>query len=235
MIRCPAITRRKWRIKTISTLRKRMKQLDTKYDLENTLACAIAQWFKTGHVPLYKYPENFHEAIWSQGVIAWRQIFNAKISRHWLKHQGNTKKSSGRVRMDYIWGASIVETCLRMRIDLWKMRKEEVYGKEEVTKQQKRKAKAAISVRDLHKLHEIARPSDSILFYQNVEKEIEQGTTAKLEGSIAMKSKPIHNSVKKWADRSISGAKSVVGWFRTGEKKNNEKNRKSRKTTGRPF
>ena len=32
--------------------------------------------------------------------------------------------------MDYIWGAPIVETCLRMMIDLWEMRKEEVYGKE---------------------------------------------------------------------------------------------------------
>ena len=23
-----------------------------------TLACAIAEWFETGHVPLYKYSEN---------------------------------------------------------------------------------------------------------------------------------------------------------------------------------
>ena len=65
--------------------------------------------------------------------------------------------------MDYIWGASIVETCLRMMIDLWEMRKEEVYGKEEVTKQQKRKEKAAVSVRELHNLQEIARPSDAKL------------------------------------------------------------------------
>ena len=88
--------------------------------------------------------------------------------------------------MDYILGASIVETCLRMMIDLQEMRKEEVYGKEEVTKQQKRKEKAAISVRDLHKLQEIARPSDSMLFYQDVEKEIEQRTVAKLEGFVAI-------------------------------------------------
>ena len=54
--------------------------------------------------------------------------------------------------MDYIWGASIVETCLQMMIDLWEMRKEEVYGKEEVTKQQKRKTKVAISIRELHNL-----------------------------------------------------------------------------------
>ena len=130
------------------------------------------------------------------------------------------KTSSGRVRMDYIWGASIVETCLRMMIDLWELRKEEVYGKEEVTKQQKRKEKAAVSVRDLHKLQEIARPSDEMLFYEDVKKEIEKETAATLEGFFAMKMRPIYNRVKKWADRAISGAKSVIGWFRTGEKKN---------------
>ena len=89
--------------------------------------------------------------------------------------------------MDYIWGSSIVETCLRMMIDFWESRIETVHGKEEVTKQQKRKDKVAISVRVLHKLEEIARPSDSILFYQDVEKEIEQGTAVKLEGCIAIK------------------------------------------------
>ena len=66
-------------------------------------------------------------------------------------------------------------------------------------------------MRDLHKLQEIACPSDSMLFYQNMEKEIEQGTAATLEGFVAMKTRPLKNSVKKWADRAISGTKSVVG------------------------
>ena len=71
-------------------------------------------------------------------------------------------------------------------------------------------------MRDLQNFQEIARPSDSMLIYQDVEKEIEQGTSAKLEGFVVMKTRPIHNSVKKWVDRAISGAKSVVGWFRKG-------------------
>ena len=58
-----------------------------------------------------------------------------------------------------------------------------------------------------------------MLFYQNMEKEIEHGTAAKLKGFVAMKTRPIHNSVKKSADRVISGAKSVVGWFRPGGKR----------------
>ena len=124
--------------------------------------------------------------------------------------------------MDYIWGASIVETCLRMIIDLWELRNEEVHGKEEVTKQQKRKAKAAINVQALHKLEEIARPSDSFLFYNDIEKEIEQGTAVKLEGFIAMETGRIHNSVKKWAERAKYGVKLIIEWIRTGGKNNRE-------------
>ena len=61
--------------------------------------------------------------------------------------------------------------------------------------QQKRKAKAAVSVRALDELQDQARPSNAFLFYQDVEEEIENATAAKLEGFIAMKTRPITNSV----------------------------------------
>ena len=111
--------------------------------------------------------------------------------------------------MDYVWGASIVETCLRMMVDLWEMRNEEVHGKEEATIQQKRKDKAAITVRALQKLEEQARPSDSILFYQDVEETIELASAKSLEGFIAMKNRPINNSVQKWAKWSTGRVKSI--------------------------
>ena len=43
--------------------------------------------------------------------------------------------------MDYIWGTSIVETCLPMMIDLWEIKKSNKTTK-------KRKEKAAISVKE---------------------------------------------------------------------------------------
>ena len=43
--------------------------MDTQYELENMLASAISEWFETGHVSVEKYPERFHDAIWSQGAI----------------------------------------------------------------------------------------------------------------------------------------------------------------------
>ena len=63
MPQCPALSQQKWRITTITVLWKRMKQLHTKLEVKNVICCAIAEWFETGHVPLYKYPEKFHDSI----------------------------------------------------------------------------------------------------------------------------------------------------------------------------
>ena len=42
-----------------------------------------------------------------------------------------------------------------------------------------------------------------MLFYEDEEKEIEKGTEASLEGFVAMKTRPIHNISKQWADRAV--------------------------------
>ena len=87
-------------------------------------------------------------------------------------------------------------------------------------KQQKRKSKATISIWALHDLQEQARPSDSCLFYPDVKEEIKHVTAAKLEGFIAMKTRPIHNSVSKWADQARSKVKSIIEWIKTGGNNN---------------
>ena len=87
------------------------------------------------------------------------------LSQHCLEHQEKTKTARGKVQMDYIWGASVVETCLQMMTDLWEIGNKEAYDKEKVTKQQKRKAKAAISVWAMYKLRYQAQPSNIFLFY----------------------------------------------------------------------
>ena len=43
--------------------------MKTNETAEHEMCCAIAEWFETGYVFLYKYPEKFHKAIWSQGAI----------------------------------------------------------------------------------------------------------------------------------------------------------------------
>ena len=41
-----------------------MQQLDIKYNLKNTLACAISKRFEIRHVSLFNYPENSIKQFW---------------------------------------------------------------------------------------------------------------------------------------------------------------------------
>ena len=100
------------------------------------------------------------------------------------------------------------------------MRNKEINGKEEVETQQKRIAKATISVCMLHKLQVQSRLQDAFLFYHNLEEEIQKATEAQLEGFIALKINAITNSITKWTERSIFKVKSVIEWICTGEKRN---------------
>ena len=70
----------------MNALRKQMEQLATKFALGETMCTALSEWFETGHIQLQNYPNRYHPAIWSQGAIGWRQIFNGKISKLWLEH-----------------------------------------------------------------------------------------------------------------------------------------------------
>jgi hypothetical protein len=61
----------------------------------------------------------------SQEHIGWRHVFSGKLSQHWLRLQGYVTLKDGKVRNDYILGASIVEILLGKIIDWWKIRNDE--------------------------------------------------------------------------------------------------------------
>ena len=105
---------------------------------------------------------------------------------------------------------------------IYGQKNKEVHDKEEVAKQQKRKAKAATRVWELHKLHDQARPSNAFLFYQDIKEEIKHAIAAKLEDFISMKIRPFTNSVSKWTERATCKVKSIVEWIKTGEKNHKE-------------
>ena len=109
-----------------------------------------------------------------------------------------------------------------MMIELWEIRNEEVHGKNQAaTKQQKRKAKVAISVPALY--HMICRRNHFLVInsiYPDLENEIEYATAAKLDRFIAMKTRPIHNSISKLAIQATNKVKGIVEWIKTRRKNN---------------
>jgi hypothetical protein len=120
MIQCKAESRCRWRVSLSTALRKKMKALETEYEVEETFTTALCDWMENNEVDINKFPSRFKAALSSQEHIGWRQVFLGKLSQHWLRLQGDVKLKDGKVRNDYIWGALIVEILLGKIIELLK-------------------------------------------------------------------------------------------------------------------
>jgi len=214
MIQCKAESRGKWRVSLSTALRKKMKAIDTKYDVEETFMTALCDWMENNEVDITKFPSRFKDALTSQEHIGWRHVFSGKLSQHWLRLQGDVQLEDGKVRNDYIWGASIVEVLLGKIIALWKLRNDEVHGITEEIQETRRKQRLVDKVRQLNENKYKSRPADMGLFHANVNQYIEESSARTLANYISSHSKAIKNSVTKWARQSEQGVSSIVGWIR---------------------
>ena len=99
-----------------------------------------------------------------------------RISQEWLELQGSTIAENGMRREAYIWGASVVEVSIKSFIELWEQRNEEVHGKTEAQRQNRRLEKLSTEVRHLHTMRHLTRPSDEFIFHDNVDQFLEKAT-----------------------------------------------------------
>ena len=89
MIRCPDMTRAKWRLQYINQLRTRLEYLETDDGLINMFWNTLTEWFDTETVTVNKYPQIYRRALTTQTNIGWRQIFMGRLSQDWLTLQGS--------------------------------------------------------------------------------------------------------------------------------------------------
>jgi hypothetical protein len=122
MIQCKVESRCKWRVTLSAAMRKKMKTIATKHDVEEISMTALWDWIESGEMNINKFPLKSKAALTSQEHIGWRNLFSGKLSTQSLQLQGDLQLEEGKVRNDYIWRASIV------LIALWKMKNGKVHG-----------------------------------------------------------------------------------------------------------
>ena len=66
-------------------------------------------------------------------------FFAGKLSQQWLNLYDLFLNNKCKHSQSYVWGASIMETTLRLMIDLWNLKNEEEHRKTANEKEQKRK------------------------------------------------------------------------------------------------
>jgi hypothetical protein len=69
-------------------------------------------------------------------------------------------------------------------------------------------------------MRNISRPSDVCLFHEDIDTYIEESTAQTVAVFISSHRRAIVNSVKKYADKSLKGATSIINWVRGDNNKN---------------
>jgi hypothetical protein len=69
MIQCKAESQCRWRISLSTSMRKKMKLIDTKFEVEETFMTAICDWMENGEMDVTKFPAKFRDALISQEHI----------------------------------------------------------------------------------------------------------------------------------------------------------------------
>jgi hypothetical protein len=99
---------------------------------------------------------------------------------------GDVTMKDGKVRNDYIWGASIVEILLGKIIELWKIQNDEVHGIAEEIQEKRQKHRLVDKVKHLNQQKNNARLADMGLFHENIDQYIEDSTARTLEKSLVV-------------------------------------------------
>ena len=84
----------------MKTLRKQIKQVARNFNLKKTMCCTIAEWLKTGNMPLFMYPEKFYKTIWSQDATGWEHILKRKEKSTLITDPKKCKKQE---QDEFVW------------------------------------------------------------------------------------------------------------------------------------
>ena len=214
IMRCPAPSRRKWRIKLCSSIRAKLQVFKIPFEVGDVLCSALTEWFDTGEVNPDKYPRKFHDALWAQQLIGWRHFFLGRIAIQWLDLFPSYFEED-KYHESYIWGAAIVELVLREVLALWDERNKEVYGKTESETDDRQRELLSHQVNKLQKDKDNARPSDQFMFKKDPKKCCKEATLAEMKTYIVTNKNAISNSVKQAKKLVVIGTRSLLQYFDT--------------------
>ena len=212
LLTCKASTRVQWRVKLISTLRRRMASLHTDPGLQDTFCSAITDWLDTQSVPLAKYPSTYHPALITQSHIGWRQLFMGKMSQEWEKLQGPTTTPQGSTRPAYLWSATVLEILITLTIELWETRNAEVHGKTAAEQNAILLPKYRAEITRLQDLQTRMRSCDTIIF-DHVDQLLAHDRAVDLADWITTNRPLIYQSIKQARLTDTSNTPRIYSWF----------------------
>jgi hypothetical protein len=117
---------------------------DTYPPLQHLLVNALVDWMKCNDDGMVISPALYHAdvktAILQQNAIGWRQLFSGRFGTEWSRIQDDyyaRKRKEGGIknrRSGSKWQVLVISFVWKQWLDLWKLRNEEIHGRDNTTR-----------------------------------------------------------------------------------------------------
>ena len=184
LVRCPAETRRKWRLQTHRNLRKKMEKEFTDQHLADIALEGMMSHLEDRQFLLLGHPKplKYYRLIAEQHSIGWDNFLKGRWSKEWGRLQEEHLKATGR-RTERCngdaWATNMITTIWTDWFELWEMRNGDRHGKTDAEKNEAVKAQLVREVEELYKSAGDVHPDDVDIFEMPIEE-----LTAKTASSI---------------------------------------------------
>ena len=219
IMRCQSAARSRWRRELMVKLSEACAKHHTYEPLKRLLLTAVRQWLYPEENPLDepphcdRYEEELHPLIRTQTKIGWRQIFNGRFCQQWsdiqsehlycIRHHLSVKNQTGQN-----WQVAIITVLWEQWYDLWKMRNDDIHGKDAVARAIADKREVARSLAMIYDHRNHMEPSMQALLHPNIETHLEQSTWA-IQNWINIQGPGFAESVKRVKKNAIQNMRSI--------------------------
>jgi Reverse transcriptase (RNA-dependent DNA polymerase) len=223
ILRCPAPARDQWRQAFLKSITDYCIMEFTFPPMQTLLLDTLRHWLYSPtlvefELQLPQYPTYLHTLIATQTRIGWRHLFNGRFCLLWSVLQDDyyyreretllTKKKSG-----LTWQTGLINLIWEKWYDLWKMRNEDVHGKDMASRAQAEKREVKRQLNEIYDMRNQMEPSARELLCADIRLHLEQPTW-QIQNWLQMHGiSYFRASVKTATKRAITGVPSIRQFF----------------------
>jgi hypothetical protein len=222
VIKCGAASRQRWRDKFLQEINMFHDKAETYPLLRHLWNEAIQEWLRTDEPDILVSPVLYHtdvrEVIIQQNRIGWRQLINGRFSTAWsliqeeyyrrLRQQtGTADRRSGET-----WQKQFIVKIWKQWEKLWKLRNEEVHGRDIETRAQAERQEIQRELREVYNNRNQMEPRIQELLYREEHQHMQRPLWV-TRNWLATNAPVFRESMRRARTNATTGVRSIRSYF----------------------
>lgn len=164
------------------------------------------------------YHMDIRAVIIQQNTIGWRQLFNGRFSSEWSRVQEEyytrlrRQRNNNDRRTGLKWQTQLILEIWKQWLIVWKLRNEEIHGRDETTRIQLEWRRIDGELRELYACRNQMETNVQALLFQEVHEHIQKPHWV-TQNWLAVNGPVFRENIRRTRQKAIEGVRSIRSYF----------------------